>query len=217
MKRIITILVFVCTAGISFAQRPNASQIMERFGAGMREPVAFEMQFNFSGADAQGFDMEPLPGVIYIQGTDYAMINAQAEVYVQGTTKWIYSPEINEAIIMNHDPLSVDLADNPFLLFSAKLSKDYSLADQPVYFSEKGVDIIELNLAPTVKNPAFTAILLRINSRTYMPHSLKYLSKDGAWYQATITACNPVTQGYPPDYFVFKDKQHPGVFISDLR
>ncbi|MCL2501906.1 MAG: outer membrane lipoprotein carrier protein LolA [Bacteroidales bacterium] len=217
MKRALYIFGFVCAAGMAAAQQPNASQVMERLGAKMREPVAWELKFSFSGADTQGFVLGPLSGVMYIQGNDYAMLNPQAEVYVQGATKWMYSPEINEAIIMNHDPLSVDLTDNPFLLFSAKLSKDYSLLDKPGYYNDKGVEIIELSLVPTAKNAAYTTILLRVNSRTFMPHSLKYLFKDGTWYEALITACNPQKQGYPPEHFVFNEKNHPGIFISDLR
>ena len=216
MKRHLTILL-VCTAGITAAQQPNAAQIMERFGANMRESAALELHFDFSGADAKGVALDPLAGVMYIQGNDYVVLNSEVEVYVQGITKWIYTPGINEAIIMGHDPLSADLADNPFLLFSAKLFQDYRLADKPEYYNDKGIDIIELNLIPAAKNPVYTSILLRINSRTYMPHSLKYLSKDGAWYAAVITACTLQKEGYPPDHFLFKEKEHPGVFISDLR
>ncbi|MCL1973358.1 MAG: outer membrane lipoprotein carrier protein LolA [Bacteroidetes bacterium] len=216
MKRLILILL-TGTTGIAAAQQPNAAQIMERFGARMRESAALELHFDFLGADAKGVALDPLAGVMYIQGNDYVVLNAEVEVYVQGVTKWVYTPGINEAIIMGHDPLSADLADNPFLLFSAKLSRDYRLTDKPEYYSDKGVDIVALNLIPTAKNPAYTSLLLRINSRTFLPHSLLYLSKDGARYEAVITACTLQNEGYPPDHFVFKEKEHPGVFISDLR
>jgi len=200
-----------------WAQSVSTAQIMERFSARMLEQVAAEMHFTFYGADRQGREIGSLEGIIYRQGADYAMLNAQVEVYASGDTKWIYTVDNNEAIIMQHDPASIDLVENPLALFSAQLTKEYTLLERPNSFIEKVQDFVEIGLVPIANNAPYSSILLRINSQTLFPHSVKYIAKDGSWYEAEITNYTHRNQPFPPERFIFSVEKYPGVYVTDLR
>ena len=218
MNRVVHTIIFMFAAWVASAQQnSSAAQIMERFRYKMDEHAASEMNFTFAGADAQGTSIGPLQGTIYRQGADYAMLNPEVEVFVSGDTKWIYSVGNNEAIIMRNDPSSVDLDENPLALFSAQLSKEYKLSDKPRFFVEKGIEITEVTITPTGKNVPYTSILLRIKSQNLTPHSVRYHSKDGSWFEATVTSYTHRKQPFPAERFVFSIKEHQGVFVTDLR
>ena len=218
MNRMIHTLVFILAAFAGTAQQNSAAtQILERFRAKMEEYTASEMNFTFTGADAKGVSFLPLEGVIYRTGNDWTMLNPEVEVYVHGDTKWIYTTGNNEAIIMQNDPASVDLTENPLALFSAQLSKEYRLSDKPKFFNDKGQEITEITLIPAGKNMPYTSILLRIKSQTLTPHSVKYNAKDGGWFEAVITDYIHKNQPFPPERFIFSIKEHTGVFVTDLR
>ena len=218
MNRTIYTLVFICTACVASAQQISpAAKIMELFRIKMEDHVASEMSFSFSGASARGVSITPFEGVIYRQGADYAMLNPEVEVYVSRNTKWIYTAGNNEAIVMYNDPSSIDLGENPLALFSSQLSKEYQISDKPKYYMEKGQEITEITIIPTVKNISYTSILLRINSKTHIPHSIKYHAKDGSWFEAVVTSFATKEQLFPPERFIFSVKDYQGVFVTDLR
>ena len=217
MNRTLFLVVFLCTASLATAQQNSAAQVMDRFSAAMQEVVAAEMHFVFSGADGRGIEITPFEGVIYRQGADFAMLNSFAEVYACGNTKWIFTVDNNEAVVMTHDPTSVDLAENPLALFSAQHSKEYALSGKPNRFTDNGKEITEITLTPKGKNMPYTSILLRIYSQTFTPHSVKYNAKDGGWYEAVIINYTPKKQPFPPERFIFSAAEHPGVYVADLR
>ena len=211
-------LLMVAASALSVtAQDSSAARIIERFSAKMQESVAAEMHFTFSGADGRGVEIRPLEGVIYQQGADYAMLTPQVEVYTGGETKWIYTVDNNEAIIMRNEPTSVDLVENPLALFSSRLTTEYAISDKPHFFVEKGQEFAEITLTPMGKNVSYSSILLRINSQTLSPHSVKYHAKDGSWFEAVINSYTPAKQPFSPERFVFSAKERPGVFVTDLR
>ena len=201
----------------TYTQRSTSEQIMERFSAKMEEHSSVEMCFTFSGADKYGGALGILEGTIYRQGADYAMLNRQIEVYAFGDTKWIYMVENNEAMVMLHEPTSIDVAENPLALFSAQLSKEYSFSNNPNYYIEEELEVVEICLTPKGKKLPYASIFLRIYSQSLTPHSIKYHATDGSWYEATITAYTHRDQSFPPEQFTFSSKNHPGVYITDLR
>ena len=217
-------LLFAVSTGLSaqaqlktISRSSSSEQIMERFSAKVEEHPSVEIRFTFSGADKYGGAMDILEGIIYRQGTDYAMLNQQIEVYAFGDTKWIYTVANNEAIVMLHDPSSIDLAENPLALFSAQLSKEYSLSGKPTFSIDKGQEVGEISLVPKAKDVPYLSILLRINLQSLSPHSVRYSAKDGSWYEATITAYTHREQSFPFEQFTFSLENHPGVYVTDLR
>ena len=190
---------------------------MERFSARMLESVAVEMHFTLSGADRQGRSIVPMEGMIYRQGDDYAMLNESVEVYAYKDTKWLYTVDNDEVIIMPHDPATTDLLENPLALFSTQLTKEYTILPRPNSFTDKGQEIVEITLSPIGKNTPYSSILLRINNKTFFPHSVKYIAKDNSWFEAVITKYTTIDQPFPPERFVFSSEKHPGVYVIDLR
>jgi len=201
----------------ALAQNSSAEQVIARFRAKMEQQAAVEMRFSFSGTDGRGREFKPLQGVIYRQQDDYALVNPDVEIYVQGNTKWIYTPGNNEAVVMRYNPASFDLAENPLALFSAQFSQEYTLTGNPNVFVQEGNEVIEITLTPTGKNMPYTSILLRFLSQSLTPHSVKYMAKDGGGYEAVITSYTPRKQPFPPDRFIFSTTAHPGVYVTDLR
>jgi outer membrane lipoprotein-sorting protein len=233
MKRYIYCLFFAFVSVLQVvAQRSSAEQVMERFRATMEECVASEMRFTLTGADARGAMVTPIHGVVYRQGGDYVMINDQVEVYACGDTKWIYTVDNNEVIIMRHDHSSVDLVENPLALFSAQLSMEYTFLGKPNLVVENGREVVEITLVPVKKNMPYSSIVLRIvcnecrdaqlcvstvAPHTVAPHSVRYNANNGSWFEALITDFTIVKQPFPQDRFVFSVKERPGVFVTDLR
>ena len=219
MNRTLFFLAFLYSSSLTANAQQNspAAQMMQRFSARMDEPVAAEIRFTFSGADRQGRALASFEGLIYRQGSDYAMINDYAEVYACENTKWIYTVDNNEAIILLHDPASVDLAENPLALFSTQLTKEYTLMDKPNSFVQKGQEVVEITLIPVQKSMPYSSILLRINSQTLTPHSVKYNAKDGSWIEAVITQYTPKSQPFSTERFTFSVEKHPEVYVTDLR
>jgi outer membrane lipoprotein-sorting protein len=217
MKSLFLFLLLSCAAVTSAVQQDSSVQLMERFSAAVRESPAVEMHFSLLGADGRGRAITPLEGVIYRQGDDFVMLNPQVEVYASGETKWIYTVDNNEVIIMPYDPASIDLAENPLALFSAQLFEEYSLPNKPNRLVEGGREVTEITLTPKGKNAPYASILLRIDTQSVTPHSVKYIAKDGTWYEATITSYSPLKQKIPPERFIFQTNAHPGVYVTDLR
>ncbi|MDR2585568.1 MAG: outer membrane lipoprotein carrier protein LolA [Prevotellaceae bacterium] len=215
-KKICSFFTIVAWVAPIWAQT-NSTQVLERFRGKMEESPAAEMHFTLSGVDANGTSITSFEGVVYRQGADYAMLNPLLEVYVLGNTKWLYMAEINEAIVMNHDPTSLDFVENPLALFSAQLSKAYKVSGNPVLLKMGGQEVTEISLTPTDKNAPYRFVVLRIKSQTYSPHSIKYDAKDGSWFEAVITNWVPKTSLFPQERFTFPQKDHPGVYVTDMR
>ena len=216
--RYIHIILIVCASVLpTWGQKGSSVQVMERFRAKMEEHAAFEVGFTLSGADEKGNAMESITGMIYSQKGDYAMLNPQVELYVCGDTKWLYTVDNNEAVVMRNDPASVDLAENPLALFSAQLSKEYKISARPNYFRQDGQEITEISLSPADKKTPYSSVLLRIHSQTLTPHSVKYCAKDGSWVEAVMKNFTPKRDSFPRERFIFFQKDHPGVYMTDLR
>jgi len=204
-------VVFVSTTS-AMSQNGSAAQVLDRFRAKIEEYAALEIYFSLSGSD-----LSPMEGHIYREGVNYAMLNPEVEIYVCGDTKWIYTVGIHEAIVMRHDPGSVDLIENPLALFYGYLSNEYTLSEKPNYYVLDGREVTEIELTPKGKYVPYASILLRIHRQSLVPHSVKYIAKDGSWFEAVIINYIPKKQTFPPELFIFSEKKHPGVFVTDLR
>jgi len=212
-------ILFVACMGImaGAAAQEKTVKIMERFQARMQEYVAVEMQIGLTGVDVMGASLVPQQSQIYFQGKDYALINKELEIYVQDKVKWTYMPGIEEAVVSANEASNGDLLDNPLILFSPSLLNFYALDNKALSGQQDGEEFTELICKPLDKRAAYSALHIFLRSRDLQPLRIKFVAKDGAWYQADITQFLVKDTPFPAPRFNFSPEAHPGVYITDLR
>lgn len=140
------------------------------------------------------------------------------ETYFDGETKWVYIIDANEVNISSVEE-EIDNAENEILNDPTKIFSmyqegfKYMLLDDRVV-EGKSVNVVDLVPESLEKN--YSRIRLFIDKEKSQLYSIKYFSKDGNNYIFTIDDFE-VDLNLGDAFFNFKEEEHPGVEIIDLR
>ena len=191
------------------AQQNKSSEILSLFTSMLKALPAFELQFTMET------DGSVVDGTIHSQKESFKLINNHMEIYCDGKTKWIYNIDNKEITIVNNDPSTTDLTENPMAFFTS-LENNYSYEQKPKSKTVSNKNLWLIELRPKNKHFAYSSIIIGVEKESLVPVQMEYNSKDGTAQVIYITKFEE-RRPWPQGYFVFPENIMKGLNISDLR
>ena len=135
-----SVLLFMCTAGISVSAAPFSIQRLEdRINS---SEISFSYTYSVSGGKVSMTGQ----GSAVLQGDAYILDVDGMEVYCDGTARWTLDRKAEELVVESCDTYPASLSANPVLLLQSPTSFfDVSSQSAAVY---SGMDAIKVELAP---------------------------------------------------------------------
>lgn len=158
----------------------RASEIVGRLAAEFRAMKSYEVRFELSAEEFSG------SGSYAIDGTDYCLKFGDAEVFADAATRWEVDNRRREVTIVEVDPASRNILNNPVRAFDF-LGSEYT----PELLSEaEGRAVVRLT--PTAENnsPAGT-VTVTVLTATMRPEALDY-DYDGERVRITVDRVAPL-------------------------
>ena len=213
MKNIKTffIILFLPFALVSQVIDPRAQQILDESYNKIKNYKSIQIDFTYTIKNEEKNTRQQNKGSIMLKGNKYKLVLDDQIIFCDGSTKWTFFVDDNEVQINNVD-VNEELLPNYILL--ADYKKDhYPKFIREMPKSNKVINIIDL-VPKTSKS--YYKIRLEIDNNTKLLNSASIFNKDNNTFIYVIDRF--ITDIDAPDsIFVFNPKDHPGVFINDMR
>ncbi|HHW58967.1 MAG: LolA-like putative outer membrane lipoprotein chaperone [Bacteroidales bacterium] len=213
MKNIKTffIILFLPFALVSQVIDPRAQQILDESYNKIKNYKSIQIDFTYTIKNEEKNTRQQNKGSIMLKGNKYKLVLDDQIIFCDGSTKWTFFVDDNEVQINNVD-VNEELLPNYILL--ADYKKDhYPKFIREMPKSNKVINIIDL-VPKTSKS--YYKIRLEIDNNTKLLNSASIYNKDNNTFIYVIDRF--ITDIDAPDsIFVFNPKDHPGVFINDMR
>ena len=202
MKRTILMAFMALFSLVLSAQNATkAKQILDKTAAIVGNKDGASAHFKISG-ESTG----QVSGTIAIKGNRFRATTPDASVWYDGKTQWTYMKDTEEVNISR--PTEAQQAKmNPYT-FITLYKKGYTLGMTNVSGGYK------VHLTAQDKSRAIQEMFITINSKTYLPTTVKMKTK-GKW--TTITISNFKATKQSDASFTFNSKDFPEAEVIDLR
>ncbi len=194
----------------------TGKDVIEKFTAYINETPGFEADFTFVARDSYSQELSRGKTNLKVQGTLFRMTNESAEVYCDGTTKWIINEQAAEVTIIKNDPASIDETENP-MSFLNNLKNDYSVQKRVLGRSIKGKDTYMVQLSAIRKKAAWQKIFLTVDAAAGYPITIDIHSSNGNIYSITGIEISKIRQQLKSEDFKPSQTRLKGLYINDLR
>lgn len=156
---------------------------------------------------------EEVDGTIDMKGDKFVLITPEMHTFFNGITQWVYMETSDEVNVSNPSGEELQLI-NPVLLLK-NYKKDYTATYKGESTGKGGKTVYNIELTPKKKGN-ITRINLLIDKVSSLPSGFTVEMKNGS---KTIVSISKLKTGInkPDSYFVFKQSDHPGAEIIDLR
>lgn len=214
MKRFLLIAIASLTGVLSYAQDPQAKEILDDLSAKSKSysTITADLTINLDNRKDKVKDTQQ--GKLILKGNMFKISLKGSDIYSNGRVKWTYLKESNEVNIQNVNPNDPNVMNNPSKLFNAYLT-DFKYAYKGIK-KESGVQAHQIDLYPKDLRAAYSMVRLFIDASTKMPKTVIYSGKDGVSYTIKFNKITP-NQAASNSEFVFNEKAHPGVEVVDMR
>lgn len=179
-------------------------EVLAALRRGMEQAGICKMDFTLSS------DSYDVSGCAYVSEKCYRIESGEFLIVADGTSKWIYNGETDEAVVMKDDRSNPDLIENPFFLFSG-MDGVYDFNPSSEAAVRSGAYV--LSVKPLDKDYPYRNISVRISS-SYRLLSADFSSQSGDRYSLKVTSYTPgvkATEGM----FTFTPGKE--TYVTDLR
>lgn len=221
MKKVfVSLFVVLLVFSNSFAQKdPKAKEVLDQVSVKIKSFSSIKARFTNKMDNAQEKISETLEGTLFLKGKKYKMEAMGMTTFCDGVTKWVYMPESNEVNIsdvskMTEEEKSANLLADPSQIFTMyEKGFKYQFIEE---YSEKGKNLVLIELVPEDKDKPFFKIKLVIDKGAMVPQSLHYFGKEGTKYFVEIKEFTPNTK-MEDAMFTFNPAKYAGVEVIDMR
>lgn len=221
MKKIlISIISFIFSVGVLFAQKPTAEvavdptakSILDKASAKFNTHSGLSANLDITVINNQNNKKQTIKGALLIKGSKFKLTLPEVCTYYDGKTEYVHL--LKEKEVNVSEPKEEDLKEtNPLFLLQAYKS-DYKMRYEGAG-KENGKTTDIVNLFPNDRNKPFSIITLSIDKNTLLPVSIKSKGKNGV---DTVVNIHDIADKKIEDTeFVFDEKANKGVEIIDLR
>lgn len=161
----------------------RASEIVGRLAAEFRAMKSYEVRFELSAEEFSG------SGSYAIDGTDYCLKFGDAEVFADAATRWEVDNRRREVTIVEVDPASRNILNNPVRAFDF-LGSEYL----PTLVSEAGGQaVVRLTPAASGEDAPAGSVEVTVSTSDMRPLSLVY-DYDGEQVAVRILRIAPLSE-----------------------
>lgn len=194
-------IVALISMGVYAQNATKARQILDKTASIVNNKDGASASFKISG-ETTG----TVSGTIAIKGNKFRATTPEASVWYNGKTQWTYMKD-NEEVNVSNPTEAQQAKMNPYT-FITLYKKGYTLEMTNV----KGN--YQIHLTAQNKSRAIQEMYITVNSKTYLPTTVKMKTK-GKWTTVAISNFKAVKQSDAS--FTFNSKDFPEAEVIDLR
>lgn len=213
--RFIFIVLLALTTSVHTAQGQydeKARGILDEMSEKYQQMNTYESDIRYTLNNPAASLSEEFKGEITVQGNKFRLLLGDQEIISDGETTWTYLREVNEVNVDDYRPNEGDLSPS-------KIYDAYKRGFKYVYLKEDEVNgqaVHVIDLLPENDNNQFYRIRLYIGQNNRMLEKWEVYDRSGSTFTYFLDNFNPDVT-VPDDYFTFKEKDHKGVEVIDLR
>lgn len=192
------------------ASAQTAREIMDRAASKLEKAGGMQVSFEttmFSGTKEQSTTR----GTIQISGQKFCVASQGADVWFDGKTQWTLLAGSDEVNVTAPTKEQVQKM-NPYYFVNLYKS-GYTLQNSRSSYQGKGVHKVDLTATSRGAEIQRMTILL---SDDYTPLNVRLKDKKGNWMRFRISSLK-TRQSFSAATFQYKESNHPGVEVIDLR
>lgn len=209
MKRIIPTLLLLLLPLVPM-QAQTARSVMDRAAAKLQKAGGMQATFEstaFRGTREQGTTR----GTIQVQGQKFRVASEGGDIWFDGKTQWALLAGSDEVNITT--PTRADVQQlNPYHFINL-YKQGYNL--QLSSASYQGKSVKKVDMTATSRNAGIQKMTILLDQND-TPVNVRLKDSKGNWMRFRITGLK-TGQKYSADTFQYKESDHPGVEVIDLR
>jgi len=215
MKKLILMLLVLTTVSLKISAQDNAKAkaILDGVCAQTKQYTSIDIAFSYKMENKTKKINETKTGVATMKGDKFWLEFSGQQIMSDGKTVWTYIKDNNEVQINTNNP-NDDQALNP-----AKLLTGYDKSFTPKFIKEetRGAVIFQIIDLTPLKARSYYKMRVEIDkAKKQIVNAIIYDKNGSTVYTYTVTKF--VTNKVVPDTkFTFKNADHPGVEVIDLR
>ena len=210
----VVLIAFLSVYPVAAQKDPMAEKILSHLTEKTKSLQPFHIVFYFTAINLQDKSQNSFTGELTMSGEKYHLKTGDSEIFFNGKNVWNYLPDVNEVNILTRDP-----EDHSFLARPQQLFSDYRKTFKYHFAGNNEVNgkkLQVIDLYPISLYEEYSRIRLQIDKDKSLLFSARYFGKNGMQYIVRIEKIEHLKQP-DPSVFTFKEKDHPGVEIIDLR
>jgi outer membrane lipoprotein carrier protein len=211
MKSVISVILFLCTAGFLSAQKDNEGvKILDKFSSNAMQAPSVTMKFKLVTSNLTDNKKDTVAGSVIILKDKYKLDLPDNIIWFNGETSWSYLPAEKEVTIAK-----ADRKDNSFQSKPSQIFTMYKKGYKARLIEEKADSYI-IDLYPDDLKGDLMRIRLSIGKSLMNLISLEYRKKDGTIVTLFVSDFNLKNK---PDNetFIFREANYKGVEVIDMR
>ena len=187
---------------------PEAKEILDAMSESYKKVNAFTATFTQKIENKSAGIEEELEGKITVKNEMYKLEIIDSEIYNDGKSVWVYTPEMQEVTVSNYNPEEEEITPgNVYDIY--KKGFKYAL----IQTLGNGDQVIELD--PESRDKSFHKIRLIISSKNELK-TFSVFEKTGSKYVYSIRDFK-TSSSIGSSHFTFDTKKYPNVEVIDFR
>lgn len=193
---------------------PEATKILDKVKSKYQSLKSMEMAITIT-IDFPEQTAEVQKGQLWQQGDQYKFDLGTNTIYYNGTTIWMHLKELNEVQIMDGNMASAGVP-SPKELMEIYEKGDFVYA-RTQRFAKQGRRIQQIEFKPLNNDYDYSKLRLSVDIDKHEILMVEAFGKgDGSKYILSVDKFT-ADKSYPANFFVFDEKDYPGVYVEDLR
>ena len=219
MKSSIHVIVLILIGGCVFAQSgeptaadsdPEAVSLLDAMDKYLSQMSGLHAQFSMTFL-APGTDTLTYSGTLDQTGKNYHIDVDEYSIISDGQSRWVYYREANEVNLYSDD--DSENSSSPLAYLRLYQSGDFLMrvADEYAGAGERSIE-----LKPLDRMSDYIKVRVTLNATSNAPERIEVFEKGGNRTDLRIDEIKPASN-FPEGHFVFRESDHPGVHVEDLR
>jgi outer membrane lipoprotein-sorting protein len=206
-------LLFVLTAGRTYAQAADAQSILEKTSRVYKQWSGMDIRFTSNIRSDKNGVSESFEGTLVIKADKFVLTTPDGITWFDGTTQWSYVSRTGEVNITT--PTGSDLQFiNPMILLQGG-RRDFNVSYIGESTSANARMAYDIALTPKKKSDDIEKIEMQIEKSSSLPAKLVVTMSNDV--QNTIHIKEIKETGHPDEIFTFPENKYPDAYINDLR
>lgn len=191
----------------------TAIELLDKTSSIYKQSTGTELSLRIGIDDAQSGQKQSVNGTLKTRDNRFVLATSFATMHFDGTTLYIYQPDVNEITISS--PAESEISDMDPTQIMSMYSEGYQIP-KPEYTTENGKKVAIVSLYPEDKAEDFHRLSLKIDMSNYCPLQITTYGKNGMTNTIDILKID-TNKNFSEKELIFDLKKYPKAQIIDIR
>ncbi len=212
-KLLISLVCLLQTLLVMATVDATAIELLDKTSSIYKQSTGTELSLRISIDDAQSGQKQSVEGTLKTRDKRFVLSTSFATMNFDGTTLYIYQPDVNEITISK--PAESEISDMDPTQIMSNYNEGFQIP-KPEFTTRNGKEVAIINLYPEDRSEDYFKLSLTIDAKTYMPIQISTHGKNGMVNTIDILKIE-VNKNYSDKELYFDLKKYPKAQIIDIR